>query len=107
MAPRTTYLNMVGKEGDGFIMFKGHPQRGMIGIKEAPASGYIKQIAFHCPEDMNKDIYFYYKFGDIYGKGVMDGITCSTSGQIRIGITICQNMETDLNPKVRRNLRTR
>jgi hypothetical protein len=107
MGPRTTYLNMVGAEGDGFILFKGQPHRGIIGIKEAPVSGYVNQMVFHWPKDMNKDIYFYYKFGNIYGKGVMDGMTCSASGRIRIGIEIFQNIETDPAPKVRRNLRTR
>jgi hypothetical protein len=107
MGPRTIYLNMVGREGDGFKLFNGIPHRGFIGIKDAPESGYVKQMVFHWPADMNKNNFFYYKFGDIYGKGVVRGFSCTSTGRIRIGIQVYQNIETDTDSKVRRNLRTR
>ena len=106
MCPRTTYLNMVGKQGDGFKLFNGKPHRGMIGIKEAPASGYVKQMVFHWPEDISRDIYFYYKFGDNYGKGKLTSLSCSASGEILMGFKLRQNVENDTDSKVRRNLRT-
>lgn len=107
MGPCITYLNMIGEESDGFKLFEGQPHRGIIGIKEAPASGYVKQMVFHWPEDMNKDIYFYYKFGNIYGKGKLTSLRCSASGEILMGFKLRQNTETDPAPKVRRNLRTK
>jgi len=107
LGPQTVSLNMVGGDDDGFIMLKGLPQRGLISIKEAPESGYVKQMVFHFPEDMQKKIYFYYKFGNRYGKGVADNFGCTAGGEIMIGSDLYQNTETSSDLQVRRNLRTR
>jgi len=105
--PQTVSLNMTGGDNDGFVMLEKTPPRGMIGIKEAPETGYVKQMVFHFPENINKIFYFYYKFGNCYGKGVANSFGCSASGEIMIGLDLSQNNETSSDPQVRRNLRTR
>lgn len=107
LGPRTVSLNMVGGDNDGFILLKESPSRGIIGLKEAPDSGYAKQMVFHWPEDMQKKFYFYYKFGNCYGKGLVNSFSCNAYGQIMIGLELSQNIEDSSDPQVRRNLRTR
>lgn len=107
MGPRTVTLNMVGGDNDGFIMLEEPPPNGMTSIKEAPEAGYVKQMVFHWPEDMKKIFYFYYKFGNSYGKGVANSFSCTASGEIMIGLELAQNIETSTDPQVHRNLRTR
>ncbi len=107
LGPRTTYIKMAGGKGDGFFVYKNNPARGIISIQEAPEAGYVKQMKFNWPEDINKEIYFCYKHGNIYGKGVIHSLSCSSDGRIKIGITFYQNVETSSDPRIRRNLRTR
>ncbi len=107
LGPATTYLKMIGGEDCGFKLFEGDPRRNLIGIKEAPEAGYVKQLVFNWPKDMRKEIPFYYKFGKIYGKGIMNSASCNSSGKIRMGFSFYQNIETNSDPMVRRNLRTK
>ena len=102
--PRMVSVNMIGGDKDGFIIIKESPD-DILSIKEAPESGYVKQMLFHLPEDMHKH-YFYYKFGNCYGKGIVRCFNCNANGEIMIGLELYQNIEDSSDLKVRRNLRT-
>jgi len=106
LGPRTVLLNMIGGDNDGFILIKDRSIGKITDMKEAPESGYVKQMIFTLPEDINKTYFFYYKFGNRYGKGSTNRFSCTAYGEIHIGINIYQNIETSTDQKVRRNLRT-
>jgi len=107
MGPRTMLLNMVGGNDDGFILINDRKISRFIDIKDAPESGYVKQMIFTLPDDLQKMFFFYYKFGAHYGKGKISSFSCDAYGKIYVDTELYQNIETSTDQKVRRNLRTK
>jgi hypothetical protein len=99
--PKTFIVRYVSDDKkDGFIV-EGN-KRNFSYLPEAPAANYNQKEIIVTLK--SKDIYFYYRNGDNYGKGAL--LSPYTSyGKSRIWLHLFQNNETD--PKGKRNLRSR
>lgn len=100
MIPKAFIIKYVSRYGDGGFIIKGN-QINMTYLTTAPTSGYNdKSIKISIG---SKDIYFYYKNGDTFGKGALLSPS-HTYGVSSVWLKLMQNVEKDPNEKY--NLRS-